>query len=133
MTDELQARTRLSGPARLGDWDRGSVVPPGAWVDYSDEDDPVLRHADGTMVDTWREDYPYDERMERPEYEHAKRLLQVELLKLQYWSLQDSGERMVVVFEGRDAAGKGSTIKRFMEHLNPARRPVVALGDADRP
>jgi polyphosphate kinase 2 (PPK2 family) len=63
------------------------------------------------MVDTWREDYPYAERLGRDEYEHQKRLLQVELLKLQYW-IQDSGCRIVVLFEGRDAAGKGSTIKR---------------------
>ena len=60
-----------------------SIVPPGVWVDDSDEDDPVLRNADGTMVDTWREDYPYAERLGRDEYEHEKRLLQVELLKLQ--------------------------------------------------
>ncbi len=43
--------------------DKASVVPPGVWVDDSDEDDPVLRNADGSMVDTWREDYPYAERM----------------------------------------------------------------------
>ncbi len=54
----------------------------GLWVDDFDDDDPVLRHADGKSVDTWREDYPYDERLGR--YEQAKRLLQVELLKLQY-------------------------------------------------
>ena len=44
-----------------------SVVPPGVWVDDSDEDDPVLRNADGSLVDTWREDYPYPERMSREE------------------------------------------------------------------
>ena len=103
-----------------------SVVPPGVWVDDSDEDDPVLRKADGSLVDTWREEYPYAERMSRDEYDHHKRLLQVELLKLQYW-VQDSGQRIVVLFEGRDAAGKGSTIKRFMEHLNPRNARVVAL------
>ena len=103
-----------------------TVVPPGVWVDDSDEDDPVLRHADGTVVDTWREEYPYAERMDRLEYEHHKRLLQVELLKLQYW-VKDTGQRIVVVFEGRDAAGKGSTIKRFMEHLNPRSARIVAL------
>ena len=103
-----------------------SVVPPGVWVDDSDEDDPVLRHADGTIVDTWREDYPYPERLERAEYDHHKRLLQVELLKLQYW-VKETGTRIVVLFEGRDAAGKGSTIKRFTEHLNPRGARVVAL------
>ena len=103
-----------------------SVVPPGVWVDDADEDDPVLRNADGSMVDTWREEYPYPERLTREEYDHLKRGLQVELLKLQYW-VEDTGRRIVVVFEGRDAAGKGSTIKRFMEHLNPRTARVVAL------
>jgi polyphosphate kinase len=115
-----------AGHLRGDDPDRRSVVPPGVWVDDSDEDDPVLRNADGSMVDTWREDYPYGERLTREEYDHAKRLLQVELLKLQYW-MQESGRRFVVIFEGRDAAGKGSTIKRFMEHLNPRAARVVAL------
>ncbi|GIF19264.1 polyphosphate kinase 2 [Actinoplanes tereljensis] len=91
-----------------------------------DDDDPVLLNADGSPVDTWREDYPYDERMPRQEYDHHKRLLQIELLKLQNWC-KDTGERMVVLFEGRDAAGKGGTIKRFMEHLNPRGASVVAL------
>ena len=115
-----------AGYLRRDDPDRRSVVPPGVWVDDSDEDDPVLRNADGSMVDTWQEDYPYAERLSREEYDHEKRVLQVELLKLQYW-MQDSGRRFVVVFEGRDAAGKGSTIKRFMEHLNPRSARVVAL------
>jgi polyphosphate kinase 2 len=135
MSDERHARLRypgspggpdgLGGPGGPGGRG-GSVVPPGVWVDDSDEDDPVLRQADGTLVDTWREDYPYAERLSREEYDHVKRLLQVELLKLQYW-VRDSGGRLVVIFEGRDAAGKGSTIKRFMEHLNPRGARVVAL------
>ncbi|MEW1956741.1 polyphosphate kinase 2 [Kineococcus sp. NPDC059986] len=91
-----------------------------------DEDEPELLLADGRAVDTWREDYPYDSRLDRAEYEHDKRLLQIELLKLQRW-LKDSGERLVVLCEGRDAAGKGGTIKRFMEHLNPRGARVVAL------
>jgi polyphosphate kinase 2 len=123
MSDEQYLSIR---PHRPDDPDGTSVVPDGVWVDDSDEDDPVLRHADGSMVDTWREDYPYPERLSREEYDHAKRQLQVELLKLQYW-VQDTGRRIVAVFEGRDAAGKGSTIKRFMEHLNPRAARVVAL------
>jgi len=92
-----------------------------------DDDDPVLlRQPGGEVVDTWREGYPYDERMKRSEYEEQKRLLQIELLKLQKWS-QSNGHRHVIVFEGRDAAGKGGTIKRFMEHLNPRGARVVAL------
>ena len=91
-----------------------------------DDDDPVLLDAAGVSVDTWRENYPYDHRMTRNEYEEHKRLLQIELLKLQKWS-QAHGHRHVIVFEGRDAAGKGGTIKRFMEHLNPRGARVVAL------
>lgn len=91
-----------------------------------DDDDPVLIAPDGLPVDTWRQSYPYSERMTRPEYEAAKRLLQIELLKLQMW-IKDTGGRHVIVFEGRDAAGKGGTIKRFTEHLNPRGARVVAL------
>src|SRR4029077_8397467 len=102
------------------------VLLAGYWVDDTDDDDPVLRRPDGSIVDTWREDYPYPERMDRDEYEHEKRQPQGELLKLQYW-VEDTGQRLVVLFEGRDAAGKGGTIKRFMEHLNPRGARVVAL------
>jgi polyphosphate kinase len=90
------------------------------------DDDPVLLDADGRAVDTWRENYPYDERLGREEYDEQKYLLQVELLKFQNWS-QDVDGKHVVLFEGRDAAGKGGTIKRFMEHLNPRYARVVAL------
>jgi polyphosphate kinase 2 len=94
-------------------------------VEYDDEE-PTLIGPDGERVDTWREGYPYPERMAREEYEYFKRLLQIELLKLQYWA-KDTGERIVILFEGRDAAGKGGTIKRFTEHLNPRGARVVAL------
>lgn len=76
--------------------------------------------------DAWRHDYPYPTKMTRKEYEKQKHRLQVELLKFQSW-VRDSGERVVIIFEGRDAAGKGGTIKRFMEHLNPRGARVVAL------
>ncbi|WP_181019432.1 polyphosphate kinase 2 [Nonomuraea typhae] len=99
---------------------------PGLWVDDRDDDDPTLLRADGEPVDTWRQHYPYDERLPRFAYERDKRLLQIELLKLQYW-IKATGRRLVVLFEGRDAAGKGGTIKRFMEHLNPRGATVVAL------
>jgi polyphosphate kinase 2 (PPK2 family) len=95
-------------------------------VHDDDDDDPILLGADDHPVDTWRENYPYDDRMSRDEYEEQKRLLQIELLKLQKWS-QANDRRHVIVFEGRDAAGKGGTIKRFMEHLNPRGARVVAL------
>ena len=102
------------------------IVGAGYSVLDIDDDDPVLLGPDGTPVDTWREDYPYAERMDRDRYEHHKRLLQIELLKLQNW-VKANGRRIVIVFEGRDAAGKGGTIKRFTEHMNPRGARVVAL------
>ena len=95
-------------------------------VDDDEHDDPVLQYADGRTVDTWREDYPYAEKLSRSEYEYEKRPLQIELVKLQNW-VKATGQRIVIVFEGRDAAGKGGTIKRFTEHLNPRGATVVAL------
>jgi polyphosphate kinase 2 len=71
-------------------------------------------------------EFPYTQKMKRREYELHKKALQVELLKVQSW-VKETGQRIVVVFEGRDAAGKGGTIKRFMEHLNPRGARVVAL------
>ncbi len=70
--------------------------------------------------------YPYKDRLSRQVYEREKAQLQAELLKVQLWA-QDVGERFAILFEGRDAAGKGGTIKRFMEHLNPRQARVVAL------
>ncbi|KIT16701.1 Polyphosphate kinase 2 (PPK2) [Jannaschia aquimarina] len=70
--------------------------------------------------------YPYPRKIARAKYEAEKAALQVELLKAQLW-LQDTGQRVVMLFEGRDAAGKGGTIKRFTEHLNPRAARVVAL------
>jgi polyphosphate kinase 2 len=75
----------------------------------------------------WRDGgYPYKNLMSRRSYERQKYRLQVELLKLQAW-VKETGQRVVILFEGRDAAGKGGTIKRFMEHLNPRGARVVAL------
>jgi polyphosphate kinase 2 len=96
----------------------------GTWDEI---DDPVLLGPDGLPVETWREGYPHDERMSRHDYDTTKRLLQIELLKMQTW-LKESGRKLVILFEGRDAAGKGGTIKRFTEHLNPRGASVVALG-----
>ncbi len=71
-------------------------------------------------------DYPYRIKMRRREYEGTKMELQTELLKVQSW-VRDTGQKVLLIFEGRDAAGKGGTIKRFMEHLNPRGAQVVAL------
>ena len=89
-------------------------------------DDPILIAPDGNAVETWRHDYPYEQLMTRNSYEVEKYLLQIELLKFQYWSIE-TGAKHVILFEGRDAAGKGGSIKRFTEHLNPRAARVVAL------
>ncbi len=82
---------------------------------------------DDELAADWRQGgYPYRNLMTRKAYEKQKYRLQVELLKLQAW-VKDTGQRVVILFEGRDAAGKGGTIKRFMEHLNPRGARVVAL------
>jgi len=82
---------------------------------------------DDELVENWRDGgYPYKNLMSRKNYEKYKYHLQVELLKLQAW-VKETGQRIVILFEGRDAAGKGGTIKRFMEHLNPRGAKVVAL------
>jgi polyphosphate kinase 2 len=82
---------------------------------------------DEELADDWRDGgYPYKRLMLRGNYEKQKYRLQVELLKLQAW-VKETGQRVVILFEGRDAAGKGGAIKRFMEHLNPRGARVVAL------
>ena len=82
---------------------------------------------DEELAKDWKDGgYPYANLLRRSVYEKEKFRLQVELLKLQAW-VKETGQRVVIVFEGRDAAGKGGTIKRFMEHLNPRGARVVAL------
>ena len=71
-------------------------------------------------------DYPYKKKIRKSDYEAEMAALQVELVRLQAWA-RDKGERIVIVFEGRDAAGKGGTISRFRENLNPRNARVVAL------
>ena len=83
--------------------------------------------ADEELSSDWRSGgYPYKNLMLRKNYERSKYQLQVELLKLQAW-VKETGQKVVILFEGRDAAGKGGAIKRFMEHLNPRGARVVAL------
>lgn len=112
-------------------------------ADYPDEDlrrlmKRILRYREETftedgvepdeeLAENWRKGgYPYKNRLSRRSYERQKYKLQVELLKLQAW-VKATKQRVVILFEGRDAAGKGGTIKRFMEHLNPRGARVVAL------
>jgi polyphosphate kinase len=133
----------------LADADDGEMADVGRWLravleGASPDDAEALRSAlvpqdpsiygvppinpDDDVVPGWEQlgCYPYRNLMSRKSYERQKYRLQVELLKLQAW-VKDSGEQVVVLFEGRDAAGKGGTIKRFMEHLNPRGARVVAL------
>ena len=100
-------------------------VGPGEELPGFDIDDPVLPKA---IADEALQSggYPYTERMKRKAYQVEVRPLQVELLKLQRW-VEREAQRVVVIFEGRDAAGKGGTINRFMQHLNPRHARAVAL------
>lgn len=101
----------------------------GAISRYFEEDAPAeVRDAikKGSKRDILDESYPYDERMDKKAYEAEIEDLQVELVKLQAWAIE-TGARIAIVFEGRDAAGKGGTIKRFREYLNPRNAKVVAL------
>lgn len=94
----------------------GQVLPKGKGIKPDEE-----------LASDWRTGgYPYKNLMSRKRYEIQKYQLQVELLKLQSWA-KETGQRVVILFEGRDAAGKGGTIRRFMEHLNPRGARVVAL------
>ncbi len=85
------------------------------------------RRTSDELAEDWRRGaYPYKYKMLRRDYEREKFVLQTELLKLQQWA-REHDQRLVILFEGRDAAGKGGAIKRFMEHLNPRGARVVAL------
>ncbi|MDH3821365.1 MAG: polyphosphate kinase 2 [Gammaproteobacteria bacterium] len=86
-----------------------------------------MRHSPEQIKELFRSGtYPHKTKIRRSSYEKRKEELQVELLKVQSW-VKETGQRIVVFFGGRDAAGKGGTIKRFMEHLNPRAASVVAL------
>jgi polyphosphate kinase 2 len=98
-----------------------------ALFEHESANNAVRENPDLALAANWRDGrYPYQNLLSRKSYEAQKYKLQVELLKLQAW-IKDSGQRVVLLFEGRDAAGKGGTIKRFMEHLNPRGARVVAL------
>jgi polyphosphate kinase 2 len=105
-----------------------AAVLRSALIEGLDSTDASLpRKPDDELAADWRKGrYPYKNLMTRKNYEKQKYKLQVELLKMQAW-VKKSGQKVVILFEGRDAAGKGGTIKRFMEHLNPRGASVVAL------
>ncbi|MFF4364657.1 polyphosphate kinase 2 [Streptomyces sp. NPDC001594] len=115
----------MSGRKERGQ-ERQDALLAGLSVDTSRPEQPVLLDGGGQPIRTWRENYPYDHKLRRADYERAKRILQIELLKLQRW-VRDTGARVVVICEGRDAAGKGGTIQRLTERLNPRGARIVAL------
>lgn len=119
MTEHLQALMNGMSPDEINEVKKLFTNPSPSLSGKTNKDDE--------LADNWREGgYPYKNRMSRKNYEAQKYELQVELLKLQKW-VKDTGQKIVIIFEGRDAAGKGGTIKRFMEHLNPRGAKVVAL------
>ena len=89
-------------------------------------DDHESESSDAIDIRTMERELPYSERLRRKPYEHDLLALQVELVKLQSW-IQRSGARVLIIFEGRDAAGKGGAIRTFTEYLNPRVARVVAL------
>ena len=102
----------------------GALELAGA-IENFDLDNPVLPEIIGNRA-LVSGNYPYERKLKSSLYGDRLQALQVELVKLQT-HLGESGQRVVVVFEGRDAAGKGGTIKRYREHLNPRHTRVVAL------
>ncbi|MDL5199267.1 polyphosphate kinase 2 [Streptomyces sp. ALI-76-A] len=129
MTDHEDVAEAREADAEARETDEGGVeteLLDGLRVNEQRPERPILLNADGSPVETWRENYPYDRKLRRGEYEKSKRILQIELLKVQRW-VKETGQRLVVLCEGRDAAGKGGTIQRFTERLNPRGARVVAL------
>lgn len=100
--------------------------PAAAPQDTSSSQDSHKAQLDEAPVFSEDSTYPYKKKISRKDYEKQKKELQIELLKMQNW-VRDTGQKIVILFEGRDAAGKGGTIKRMMEHLNPRGAKVVAL------
>ncbi len=122
-----------AAPAPEGPWPQ-DPGPEGAAIQASPDQriSPAhilaeMRHDPAAIREAFESGvYPYKTKLKRASYEIHKAELQVELLKVQKW-VKESGEKILCLFEGRDAAGKGGTIKRYMEHLNPRGARVVAL------
>ncbi|MDH3351846.1 MAG: polyphosphate kinase 2, partial [Gammaproteobacteria bacterium] len=108
---------------------RSVSTRPGKKIDESSPAHVLskMRHSPEMIRELFRTgQYPYKTKIRKGTYEQHKAELQVELLKVQNW-VKQTGQKIIVICEGRDAAGKGGTIKRFMEHLNPRAARVVAL------
>ena len=120
--DAARLRSALNEPDKA---EAGAAALDGAKQPVPRRDRSQRRTSD-ELADNWRQGYPYKFKMLRSDYEAQKFILQTELLKLQAW-VKATNQRLIILFEGRDAAGKGGAIKRFMEHLNPRGARVVAL------
>ncbi len=121
MTDSKQGEPKTVVPMSKSDVDSANKMESPAHIFGQ------MRHDPEKIKDLFRKGrYPYKTRIRKGVYEKHKEELQVELLKVQSW-VKETGQRIIVICEGRDAAGKGGTIKRFMEHLNPRAARVVAL------
>jgi polyphosphate kinase 2 len=124
---DVQALTKALEAIMSGASADDATILREALLGKSEMNATVDRQPDDELSADWRTGgYPYKNLMTRKNYEKQKYRLQVELLKLQSW-VKKTGQKVVILFEGRDAAGKGGTIKRFMEHLNPRGARVVAL------
>ncbi|MBY0224774.1 MAG: polyphosphate kinase 2 [Hyphomicrobium sp.] len=120
--DAERLQTALNATDRTAE-----TTPPNIPQQRAPQRDFNLLKTSDELSDDWRRGaYPYKFKMLRRDYEEQKFVLQAELLKLQAW-VKSTRQRLIIVFEGRDAAGKGGAIKRFMEHLNPRGARVVAL------
>ena len=120
--DDIQEQNASNGAGA-----QTHIVPPHVSIPDAEPLDDPLNIAPHVRSRYFRENiYPYAELMRRKEYEAEKETLQIELMKLQN-SMRETGDRAIILFEGRDAAGKGGTIRRFMEHWNPRTARVVAL------
>jgi len=128
VADRIEARELAEAEARKDPGNKGAAVYARLRkIKEAPGNGAALEDLEGKLSDDWRNGgYPYRYLLSRKSYEKQKYRLQMELLKLQSW-VKESGQKIVVLFEGRDAAGKGGTIKRFMEHLNPRGARVVAL------
>lgn len=130
---ELEIEATIDGPAPAAlehvlpvdaSGDADGVATPSTIRHRGPKQFPVTEAVVSSVFESGR--YPYGRPMARKEYELQKAILQAELLKVQIWA-QETGQKFVILMEGRDAAGKGGTIKRFMEHLNPRYARIVAL------
>ncbi|WP_420733455.1 polyphosphate kinase 2 [Brevibacterium luteolum] len=131
MSDERNKGTKTSDSATGNGSAAEFELTPEGVPDFANEIDEIRElskklKSRSSDSDAWKHGYPYDQKLTRRRYEREKRQLQIELLKMQTW-VRETKQKIVIIFEGRDAAGKGGAIKRFTEHLNPRGARVVAL------